>query len=327
MKKILLFSVCLLFIGNYLSAQAIGDYRSNSLIPANWNVPATWERWNGAAWVVADYPGQSTPAGAVTIQNGNIITLNVSPANAVASLAIQGGVVNAALFISDGFILNVTGLVQVDPPTADGARTGILINGASAQLNCGSLTFIESGNDSRVGGLGLTAGTINVTGNVTMGATQPLRTVVEFNPTGTLNVGGNISGGTIASTTGISAVNVVGNLNAVTINPGTTATTNISGNLVNPKIMAGAGTLNIAGNMDNPTVNPVFTGTINFNGNGVQQIIGDATFTNLGMTNAASTLQLRGNITVTGTLTLTAGKINLGSQLIRLLLMQHPPTS
>src|SRR6186713_1344285 len=89
--RILLLSASLIFIGNYLSAQAIGDYRSNSIVPADWNVAATWERWDGGAWVVADYPGQSGPAGAITIQNGQVITLNVSPASAVGSLTIQGG--------------------------------------------------------------------------------------------------------------------------------------------------------------------------------------------------------------------------------------------
>src|SRR6186997_2168878 len=84
--RISLLSTSLIFIGNYLSAQAVGDYRSNSLIPANWNVAATWQRWDGGAWVVADYPGASTPVGEVTIQDGNIITLNVSPTNAVGSL-------------------------------------------------------------------------------------------------------------------------------------------------------------------------------------------------------------------------------------------------
>jgi hypothetical protein len=47
--------------------------------------------------VVADYPGQSGPAGAITIQNGQVITLNVSPASAVGSLTIQGGAANTGL--------------------------------------------------------------------------------------------------------------------------------------------------------------------------------------------------------------------------------------
>src|SRR6478752_1909754 len=114
--RILLLSTSLIFIGNYLAAQAVGDYRSNIAI-GNWDVAATWQRWDGVAWVVADYPGQSTPVGAVTIQNGQQITLNVSPGNPIGSLIIQAGVTSSCLIISNTFILNVTGLVQVDAPT------------------------------------------------------------------------------------------------------------------------------------------------------------------------------------------------------------------
>src|SRR5436190_5949525 len=317
--RILIISSCLTFIGNNLSAQAVGDYRSNSIVPANWNVAATWQRWDGSAWVVADYPGQSTPAGAVTIQNGQLITLNVSPTNAIGSLVVQGGAANTALIISDGFTLNVTGLLLVNPPTAGAiVANAILINGAAAQLNCGSLTLVESGSDTWGTGLGFNGGIVNVTGNVTMGATQPQRTGVGFNTTGTLSVGGNLSGGTIATATGTGSLNVVGNLTDVTIVPGTTGNMNISGNLINPIISAGSGTINLAGGIDNPTVSPTYTGTVNFNGVGVQSLIGDAIFPNIGMTNALSILTLNGNLEVTGTLTLTAGKIELGPNLLGL---------
>jgi hypothetical protein len=102
--RILLMSICLICIGNYLAAQVAGDYRSNSVVPGNWNAAASWQKYDGTTWLAAiDYPGQNPGAGAITIQDGNIITLNVSPANAVGSLAIQGGALNTALAISDGF--------------------------------------------------------------------------------------------------------------------------------------------------------------------------------------------------------------------------------
>jgi len=133
-----------------------------------------------------------------------------------------------------------------------------------------------------------------------------------------LNVGGDLSGGTITTTTSIGTVNVTGNLNTTTINPGTTGTTNFSGNMVTPIVNAGSGTLNIAGSVDNPSVNAGFTGTVNFNGGGTQTLTGNTILPNLGMTNAASTLALAGNLTVTGTLTLTAGKIDVGPNLLTL---------
>ena len=102
-----------------------------------------WSRMGSSNY----YPGQNPGTLAVTIQDGNIITLNISPANAIGSLTIQGGAANTALTISDGFTLNVTGLVQIDPPTSGAAiLKTIVMNGAAAQLNCASLTLVESGN-------------------------------------------------------------------------------------------------------------------------------------------------------------------------------------
>jgi hypothetical protein len=296
----------------------VGDYQS--VATGNWNNIATWQRYNGTAFVAAtDYPGQNAGTGLVTITNGNTVTLNVSPANPIDSLLIQSGGANTGLSISNGFTLNVTFGVRISPPTSGAAIVKVIIlNGAAAQLNCGSLTIIQGGNDNRVSGIEFVNGTVNVSGNMIMSLTQPQRTVVRFNPTGILNVGGNVTGGTIISNTGNSTLNVVGNLNAVTFNPGTTATTSVSGNMVSPIINPGAGTLNIAGNVNNPTISPTFTGTVNFNGNSVQEFIGDAIFPNMGMTNAASTLKLIGNVEVTGTLTLTAGKIELGPNLLGL---------
>ena len=43
--------------------------------------------------------------------------------------------------------------------------------------------------------LGFNGGIVNVTGNLTMGATQPQRTGIGFNAAGTLSVGGNLIAG------------------------------------------------------------------------------------------------------------------------------------
>ncbi len=144
MKKFLLFSLFLTFIANYLSAQVAGDYRSNTPF-GNWSASGSWQKYDGSTWLAStDYPGQNPGAGAITIQDLNIINLDISPANAVGSLAIQGGANNTALIISDGFTLNVTGLVQVNPATSGAAIVKtIIMNGPAAQLNCGSLTLVR----------------------------------------------------------------------------------------------------------------------------------------------------------------------------------------
>jgi hypothetical protein len=256
MKKLLGISACLIFIGNYLSAQVVGDYQS--IGSGIWSNTAIWQRYNGTAFVAAtEYPGQTAGTGEVTIQNGMAVILNVSPANPIDSLLIQGGGAATSLTINDGFILTVTHSARVGPPSSgSGIIQSINMNGPTAQLNLDSLFLVQGGNDNRVTRiLYNNGGIINITGPTLMSITQPQRTFIQFvSGGGTLNFGGNVIGGEIF--------------------PG--------------------------------------TGTINFNGSGTQTFGNGTpiTLTNLGMTNAASTAQFSVNVTVTGALTLTNGKIN-----------------
>ena len=65
--------------------QSAGDYRSRAT--GNWNNTATWRRYNGSDWVAAtDYPGQNPGTGTVTIQDGDNVSLNVTPANSIGAL-------------------------------------------------------------------------------------------------------------------------------------------------------------------------------------------------------------------------------------------------
>ena len=80
MKKVLSFSVGLIFISNYLFAQTAGDYRTN-VASGNWGTLATWQRYSGTAWatptVAEGYPGQNPSTGDVGILNGQVATLDV----------------------------------------------------------------------------------------------------------------------------------------------------------------------------------------------------------------------------------------------------------
>ena len=255
--RILLISTGLVFIGNYLSAQAVGDYRSNDPL-AFWNAPATWQTWDGSTWVVAtNYPGQVTGTGVVTITDGHLIILNVTPAFPIGSLIIQGGIDDTQLFIFNGFTLTVTGNAHVSASTSGaGVTREIVINGPAGTLNCASLTLLPGPDDFTVARLRFDdGGVVSITGDINMGINTPNRTFIQFlGGGGTLNIGGNVTGGRIV--------------------PG--------------------------------------SGTINFNGNGVQILSGalPKEMYNVGMTNAASTLQLGVNLTLHGTLNLANGKIN-----------------
>ncbi len=263
--RILLISACLLFIGNYLSAQAVGDYRSHDGL-AFWNTAATWQTWNGSAWVAAtNYPGQATGTGVVTITDGHLIILNVTPAFPIGSLVIQEGIDDTQLFIFNGFTLTVIGNAQVSASTSGaGLIREIVINGPAGTLNCASLTLLPGPDDLTVARLRFDdGGVVSITGDINMGINTPNRTFIQdLGSGGTLNIGGNITGG---------------------------------------KIIPGSG-------------------TINFNGTGIQILSGalPKEMYNVGMINAASTLQLGVNLTLHGTLTLTNGKINTGTNTLTL---------
>jgi hypothetical protein len=254
MKKLLSFSVGLIFIGNYLSAQAVGDYIS--IASGNWTTTTTWQRYNGTAFVASpDYPGASTPAGAVTISTGDAVILNVTPANPIGTLTIEGGSGTTSLTISNTFTLNVTGAILIDAATGASATKSIVLNGASAQLNAASLSIVPSNNANKTAVLQLNGGIVNITGNVTMAATAPSseRTLITFPGGGTLTIGGTLTGGTINS----------------------------------------------------------ISGTVTINATSLSLV-------DLAITNVASLLQLNANTNVSGTLTLSNGKIDIGDNTLTL---------
>jgi hypothetical protein len=254
MRKVLFFSALLIFVGNYLSAQSAGDYRS--IGNGNWDNAAIWQRHNGSGFVAAtDYPGQNTGTGEVTISGGDAVILNVSPANPIGSLTIAGGSGTTSLTISNTSILNVTGPVVIDAATGAAATKSIVMNGATAQLNAASLTINPSNNNNKTAFLQFNGGVVNITGDVTMAATDPLhtRTLITFPGGGTLTIGGTLTGGIIN--------NVV---STVTLNATSLALVDLAINSI------------------------------------------------------GATLQLNANTTISGTLTLTNGKINIGANTLTL---------
>ena len=106
--KLLFMTLLLLFIGiSAVNAQTIGDYRS--VTNGNWSARTTWERWNGTSWVTPTttegYPGEkSNVPGTVTIQPGNIVTLNVVFPKLISTLDILA---NASLSIGADYAFNV----------------------------------------------------------------------------------------------------------------------------------------------------------------------------------------------------------------------------
>lgn len=119
MKKVsnLPLTLLLVFISFYTSAQAVGDYRSNAAT-FNWNTDASWQRWDGASWVVPTgaqgYPGETAAsiAGTVTIRTGHTVTANVDvTANDLGNLTLEG---SGIITMSANTDIDVTGTLRLD---------------------------------------------------------------------------------------------------------------------------------------------------------------------------------------------------------------------
>ena len=255
MKKILFFSAFLIFIGNYLSAQAVGDYLA--VANGTWTTLATWERFNGTDYVAAtDFPGQTTGTGEVIIGSGLTVTLNVSPLNSIGALTIDAGAGTTRLTISNTFILNVTGSVFINQATGGAATKSIVMDGPTAQLNADALNILPSNNINKTAFLQFNGGIVNISGDVAMPATTPLhqRTLITFPGGGTLNVDGTLAGGTISNVAGTTTINAtsltpvdltINNIATILqLNANTTVTGRLT--LSNGRIDIGANTLTLS---------------------------------------------------------------------------------
>lgn len=185
-------------------SQAVGDYRS--IGTGTWTTLTTWERLNAlpGTWATPTagqgYPGQFAVPGTVTIQNNNIVTLNVSPANNIGALTINNGNANSGV-VFNGFNLTVNGATTIN------ANTNAIykyLQVDAGTFTTGSVAMTSTNNDTRDCYISISTGSVTVIGNLTMNSSN-LRNYVLFTGAagaGNLYVGGTMSGGGITSTLG-----------------------------------------------------------------------------------------------------------------------------
>jgi hypothetical protein len=117
-KRFSLIVLTILAFAANIYGQSNGDYQTNATGAWNWSTVANWQVYSAGTWGAAsDYPGQNPGAGIVTIQNNTVITLDISPANAIGFLTITGGI-NASSINLNGFTLTITGAASIAAPTA-----------------------------------------------------------------------------------------------------------------------------------------------------------------------------------------------------------------
>ncbi len=113
MGVVILGWVAFLNFSNYDSYGAVtGDYQSVS--SGNWNVPSTWQRYNGTTWVAA-LAVPSNSDGVITIQSGHIVTISTNTTadqiiiNSGGQVTLNSGI-TLTVNNGSGTDLNVTGV-------------------------------------------------------------------------------------------------------------------------------------------------------------------------------------------------------------------------
>ncbi|HNO99063.1 MAG TPA: autotransporter-associated beta strand repeat-containing protein, partial [Ferruginibacter sp.] len=332
-------SVLILILLNLLLAfdaagQAVGDYRS---VGGNWGTLASWQRLNAlpATWATPTaaqgYPGELAVPGTVTILDNDAITLNVTPSFHIGTLVISSGTNSSTLTFSGTNSLVVDNSISIGAGTGTGDNKTIAVGAGT--LSCASISVTATGSNTRSSGLSVSTGTVNVTGDITMGDVNDDFT---FTGSGILNIGGNMTGGTFTASTSLVDYNnagaqTVGNYTYYNLNlsgsgtktlNGTTTVTNLltagggtTLNMANTNLSVGALTgsgniTNASGSAGNRTLS--VTGTASpaaYSG-----IISNGTATSVSLTKSGTgTLNLTGINTYTGVTTINAGVLAVPS--------------
>ncbi|MGL5888458.1 MAG: hypothetical protein ACRC3B_01155, partial [Bacteroidia bacterium] len=109
-----------------LAAQTTGDYRSAAT--GNWATLATWETFNGTAWVAATVSPTAANALTVSVRSPHTVTI---------AAAVAGGL--DQVIVDAGAILNTSGAVAQS--FANGAGVDLTINGTFGDQATGSVSF------------------------------------------------------------------------------------------------------------------------------------------------------------------------------------------
>lgn len=246
-----------------------------SIATGNWNAQTTWGA-AGTGCVGAAAGGIPGASDAVTI--GVATTVTVSANAAAASIAMSAANPTNGLSFPGAFTLTVTGALTMAGGNGSASSSTITLN--TGTINAASVA-LNSGDGT--GTIGISSGTLNVTGNIAIDAGVSPRIASLTVGTGTVNAASITFTGTAAdmqfTSTGNSTVNLTGSFG----NGGTLTTSN--------------------------------TGTFNFIGSGAQTIGTYITYNNVTVNNAASASVFSSTATINGTLTVTAGKLTTAGAL------------
>jgi hypothetical protein len=147
MKYVYSIFIVLIFFTLNSFAQVLNDYRS--IATGNWGTAATWETYNGSAWVPAAAGPTAATANTITIQSPHLVTV-------AAAVTIDQVVVNAGASLQNnaGIVITIanSGIVGselvVDGTFIENGSTS-LAWGGGATWNLGATgTYVKTGNTS-----------------------------------------------------------------------------------------------------------------------------------------------------------------------------------
>ncbi len=257
------------------AAPAFGDYRSGG--SGNWNIPSTWQIFNGSTWVTTLITPTTQK---VTIQNGH--TVNVTKRVTVNQVLVQtGGTVTNAQNLrlgGSGTALDIFGTVNAEGLQT--TETGTIDTTTNWPLAASTTTIVENGGSLAVNGGNLSVdGTLQVVGG-----------------TVTTTAGDDISGsGTMSILGGTVTVGAPGENNDFSVR-----TVNMTGGLL------------ILGRNLSPIIENLTGGTIQFAATQTGFQIPQLTYANVILSGSIMNLNLgNGNIVINGDLSITGTTVVL----------------
>ena len=143
MKKLIYILLFITVITVNVNAQSLGDYRT--IESGAWEVPANWQRYDGAAWVTAIVPPDGTNSNVITIRNGDNINNTAFSVQADKLIVEAGGGLSIAE--ADLIILDGAGNDLEEYGSFTYAGGGLIVNGnvvieSGSHANCGNMDVV-----------------------------------------------------------------------------------------------------------------------------------------------------------------------------------------
>ena len=186
-----------------VAAPTSGNYRTKA--SGDWTTLATWERWDGTAWVEPivgeGYPAQFENVSRVDILNSHNVTCGVSFFTTTfnpSRIEVAAGADNTSLTFTSTNYMDLSSSLVLS--SAGGGNA--LVDVGNATIYAAGTMLLGTPNGSGTCKVIINNGSANFGTNITMSGSAAQNSI-EFTGSGTLtSSGGTISGGTIVAGTG-----------------------------------------------------------------------------------------------------------------------------